>query len=156
VTQSQVVRWLHRHLRQLGGKKKKPVSTCNNFFKPVISVSPDTKAIDAFEKMIENKVQGVAVLDETGKLVGNLSLRDLKAIGPDASRFWRLQQSVKHFLEKVYHENARATGERHRHALFVLPEATLEEVIWAFKQHGVHRLYICQDRQERKPIGVIR
>lgn len=129
---------------------------CPSFFKPVLQVMPDTKAIDAFETMINNNIQGVAVADENGKLVGNLSLRDLKAIGSDASRFWRLQQTVQHFLEKLYHERAAATGVRHRHALYVLPDATIEEVIVAFKTHSVHRLYICKDRQERKPIGVIR
>ena len=43
----------------------------------------------------------MAVVDKAGKLVGNLSIRDLKLIGADVTMFWRLQQTVKNFLDKV-------------------------------------------------------
>ena len=71
-----------------------------HFFKTVLSVKEDDTAIVAFELMVMNNVQGVAVVDSEGKLVGNVSIRDLKIVGPDVSMFWRLQQSVKNFLVK--------------------------------------------------------
>ena len=46
--------------------------------------------------------QGVAVVDKEARLAGNLSIRDLKLIGHDAAMFWRLQQTVKNFLDKVH------------------------------------------------------
>lgn len=58
--------------------------------------------------------QGVAVVDADGKLVGNLSIRDLKLIGHDAAMFWRLQQTVKNFLEKV---RCTAHSRTHSHSL---------------------------------------
>ena len=98
----------HRSARS--EKKKKPVALCPHFFKEVISVKEDTPAIQAFETMVDRDVQvcpthrytvpvclthlmvadmrsllccqGVAVIDKDGKLVGNLSIRDLKLIGP--------------------------------------------------------------------------
>jgi CBS-domain-containing membrane protein len=77
------------------------VCAAQHFFKEVISVSEDDKALDAFYLMVERDIQGLAVIDKEGKLVGNLSIRDLKIIGPDVEMFWRLQQTVKNFLVKV-------------------------------------------------------
>lgn len=45
---------------------------------PVISVKSTAKAIDVFRLMDNKKLTGVAVVDETGKLVGNTSASDLK------------------------------------------------------------------------------
>jgi CBS domain-containing protein len=47
---------------------------------PVLTVQEDTKAIVAFREMANSGVSGLAVLDSNGKLVDNISLRDLKVI----------------------------------------------------------------------------
>lgn len=156
ITRSQVINWLMTHLKDLGTKRYKKVNQCAHFFRDVVSCTENTVALDAFETMVKHNIEGVAVLDEHGKLVGNVSLRDLKVIGADASRFFRLTQTVKNFLVKVRHEVSHADpGSRHRHAIFVLPDATLEEVLWTFNQYKVHRLYVCNERHERKVVGVI-
>ena len=127
-----------------------------HFFKPVISVKEDDVAIAAFELMVSANVQGVAVVDSEGRLVGNLSVRDLKVLGPDVSLFWRLQQSVKSFLRKVHEDNARRdSGRRHRHAVYVLPPATLKDIIATLDKYGIHRVYLVNNHAERKPVGVI-
>lgn len=68
---------------------------------PVLTVQENTKAIVAFREMATSGVSGLAVLDSNGKLVDNISLRDLKGIHPDAKIFWRLWNTVKAF--KVSH-----------------------------------------------------
>ena len=52
------------------------------------------------------------MVDKDGKLVGNLSIRDLKLIGADAAMFWRLQQTVKNFLDKVSHSHITSPTRR--------------------------------------------
>lgn len=49
-------------------------------------------------------ITGVAVVDDTGKLRGNLSLRDLKAMSTDARFFWRLYQTVENYIVKLKRE----------------------------------------------------
>ena len=112
-------------------------------------------ALAAFELMVQKNIQGVAVVDGEGRLMGNLSLRDLKILGPDASMFWRLQQTVNNFLVKVRHDHAAREGGRRRHAIFVLPQATIKDVIVALRRYHIHRVYVVNDRKERKPVGVI-
>lgn len=46
--------------------------------KPVVTVSRDTPAIDAFRLMDNKKYSGLAVVDQTGRFVGNTSASDLK------------------------------------------------------------------------------
>ena len=74
--------------------------------------------------MVEKDVSGVAVIDDEGKLIDNISLRsfiayllyflfkslncfcfrDLKGIRPDAKSFWRLWSTVHDFKMKVREE----------------------------------------------------
>jgi len=45
---------------------------------PVLSVKSNSKAIEVFRLMDNKKLTGVAVVDESGRLVGNTSASDLK------------------------------------------------------------------------------
>ncbi len=47
--------------------------------KTVISVSPETEIIHATKLLLENRINGLPVIDETGKLVGILCQSDLIA-----------------------------------------------------------------------------
>lgn len=85
---------------------------------------------------------------------GNLSIRDLKLIGSDASMFWRLHQSVRNFLLKLKAEYESKHG-RPRSVVYVLPKATLREVIDVLADHEIHRVYIVNSHRYKKPVGVI-
>ena len=116
----------------------------------------DDTALSAFEVMVKHDIQGVAVVDTQGKLVGNLSLRDLKIVGADVSMFWRLQQSARNFLVKVRRLNTELRGGgRHRHAIYVLPRASLRDVVVTLRDHDIHRVYVVNNHEERKLVGVI-
>ncbi len=59
----------------------------------VITVSPDMEIVHAAKILLENRINGVPVMDETGKLVGILCQSDLiaqqkKLPIPSFSRFW--------------------------------------------------------------------
>jgi len=57
--------------------------------KPVISVKQTDTAYQAFKLMAEKKVNGIAVVNDLGELVGNISISDIKLIGWNAD-FWNL------------------------------------------------------------------
>ena len=44
--------------------------------RPVISVTPDTKVVDAANTMLQKHISGLPVVDATGKLVGIVSEGD--------------------------------------------------------------------------------
>jgi len=150
ITQSLIVQFLHKNIEKLGNKKRKPISMCFQS-KDIVSVRDDEPAIQGFKKMIHHNLSGIAVVDNDGKLVDMLSLRDLKGIGSDAKLFWRLYQSTKNFrinLKRTYSKNQRPVE-----VICLLPEDTLEDAIALCSENAVHRLCIIDD--EEKPTSMI-
>lgn len=98
--------FLYENIDNIGPKVDKPVSDMVGVLKEVISIKESQPAVDAFNLMVKEAITGVAIVDDNGHLVGNLSVRDLKAMAPDGGLFWRLYGSAKTFLEKLHSEYA--------------------------------------------------
>lgn len=154
VTQSQVVRFLFHHVNTLGTIKDSKVKDFKHLFHEVLAVKEDSLAIDGFNLMAQNDVQGIAVVNADGRLKGNLSLRDLKVVGADMNLFWRLHQTVKNFILKLRQEYQTRHG-RPRSIVYIVPETPIKDVIHALVEHSVHRLYICNDHKEKQLVGVL-
>jgi len=155
VTASQVVRWAHRNIHTLGTVKDKPIHQFSSMvIKPVVTVTESQRAIDAFQKMIDENIYGVAVVNDDGRLTGALSLRDIKLIQHDARFFWRLNQTVHNFLVKLRHEYTEKHKRPHR-VVFALPDHSMREVISELAEERIQRVFIVNDRTEKKPIGVV-
>jgi len=152
ITQSQLTRFLHDHIKELGTVKDKPLSEISHGHNQVISVHEDETAIRAFNIMLTNNVTGIAVVDSSGKVVDNISLRDLKAIQHDGRMFWRLYQTCKNFLMKIRKEFAKEDARPSR-VVVLTPKDTLESVINLCNNHNIHRVYVVDEN--KKPISVI-
>ena len=89
-------------------------------------------------------MSSVAVVDAEGKLVGNISSHDLKAMILDPMQF----RSLSH---NIGDSNFKAV---HTHRLSIItPSDTLETVITKLATEHVHRLYVVD--HDRKPVGVV-
>lgn len=67
---------------------------------PVISVSPHVPALIAYQKMLDAGVSGAAVVADTGELIANLSLSELRSIQPE--HFGALALPVGEFLALLH------------------------------------------------------
>jgi len=152
ITQSQFLRFIHDHMKELGTVKDTPISELITTHNPVMTISEDQPAIRAFSTMISQNISGMGVVDSTGKLVENISLRDLKAIQSDGRMFWRLNQTVKHFLEKIRKEFGKK-DDRPGHVMYVTDKDTLETVINLCFYWEIHRVHVVD--ANKKPISVI-
>jgi len=151
ITQSQVVRFLQENMQLLGSKRHIMVKELHGVIHHVFSINIDQKAIEAFNQMVEKGVSGLAVVDNTGKLRGNLSLRDLKGMSTDARFFWRLYQSVDTYIAKIKKETKE--GQRPKRVQTCKDSHSLEHVINLLADHSIHRVYVVDN--QKKPIGVI-
>jgi len=79
VTASHAVRLLFKHSSKFPISSKR-VSDIEGFLKPTLSVKTTQKAFEAFRLICENHVSGIAVVDDQGQLIGNISGSDLRVI----------------------------------------------------------------------------
>jgi 5'-AMP-activated protein kinase regulatory gamma subunit len=147
-TQSQILDFLSKNLANLGTICNKPLSQLQHITTDVLCVKHNEIAMEAFSKMIKQTVTGVGVIDTNGKLIGNLSLRDLKCISSDGSMFWRLYQTVEVFITKLNKEFNRSVM-----PITLRIEDTVELAIRTLSENKVHRIYLVD--HSKKPISVI-
>jgi CBS domain-containing protein len=104
----------------------------------VVSVNMNEKTINAFYQMYTNNLSAIAVVDDDGKLWGNLSASDLRPYLLYLTDYNILMKPVCDFLSAIRKEQGRPAN-------FVVafpPETKVKEVITTFNEEIVHRGYI--------------
>jgi len=152
VTQSMLVDFLWQNLEKIGKLAEKQVKDMKSQHTNFIIQRTSTKAIVAFKEMVDNNVDHVAVVNEKGMLVENLSARDLRGIRPDVKVFYRLWSSIAEFKAKAREEFPDRTPAT---VLYALPSHTLYQVIETMALKHVHHVYVVDDEKSMKPIRVI-
>jgi CBS domain-containing protein len=117
--------------------------------RPAITVDESASAYDAFHKLVSAAVGGLAVVNGQGQIVGNLSARDIKNFikKPRASL---LRMPVKQFIAELRNESIDI-----RVPVFQLTDATpVRRAVFLFAGSRVHRLYIVDNEQSFRPVGV--
>jgi 5'-AMP-activated protein kinase regulatory gamma subunit len=140
--------------------------------KKLVVIPPATPAIEAFARMCEERVSGVGVLDDRGALIANLSVSDVRCIQPEhfgvlglpAAELLALLHGTSYagfsgvgtpapanpFFAKMNEGGFRKTGP---FLVKTTPEASFRDVLRVITQHGVHRVYVCEEGE--KPVDVI-
>jgi len=104
----------------------------------VVSIKAENRLLTAFEVIIANNVNGIAVVDEKGELKGNLSASDFK--GFTEKNFYDLDAP----LEKVIAGQKPVTCRR---------DTTLHDVLRLYMNYRIHRVYIVDEHN--RPIGIV-
>jgi len=152
ITQSMMIDFLWQNIETITTAKNLTVGSLDPSLAPLAIINQNEKAIVAFRQMIHNDYSGLAVVDGTGKLVDNISIRDLRGFGYDANSFWRLWNPISELKSRAKVEFPNVTPEG---PIFVLKTDTLETVINKLAVHRIHRLFVVDDPKSMKPIRVI-
>jgi len=151
ITESQVIRMLRRNKDLLGSKAYMPVREMRCFQRSVVvSIRTNEDAILGFTKLALNQIRGLAVVDDNGRLVDNLSMRDIRGIASDARFFMRLSRPVISFLQQVKDE---FKDSRPWDVVWCRPDAMISDVLTLFELQRIHRVYVVD--QQHKPISVV-
>jgi len=116
----------------------------------VVTVKSTDAAYTAFKKMKTNGISAVGVVDDSGKLVGNISASDVKLLGFNLDYFQALAFTATEYLQTV-REKSGAVEE-----VVSIREGgsdTVGVVVQKLLDKCIHRLYIV-DSQD-KPVSVI-
>jgi CBS domain-containing protein len=152
VTQYRVGRWLaNRSDWVIGDLATMTVEDFRLGYKStgVVTVNETDRPVDAFMKMYNQDVSGVAVLDNMGSVVGNISVSDLKEIGYNGGMFKKLYGTVKEFLNRKTYVGLHVPI-----LVWVDRYDTIKKVLETFRDYRVHRIYYVSSGFHR-PLGVI-
>jgi len=126
-------------LSTLTGEKLKVVTT------PVITISCQMKAYEAFDKMSTLNLSGLAVVDKTGAIVHNTSATDIKLWLLNSNS---LDDTIEHFLIKV---RKLSLSEKYPVTACQMSDG-LSRVIAKLQATTFHRIWVVDSN--RRPTGV--
>ncbi len=121
-------------------------------FGKVHSVHENDPAIVAFQLITEQRVSGVAVVDDAGRLLSNISASDLRLIQHHGASLSALFQSAGDFV-RACKEGSAVRAACKDSVLAVGTKATYAEALLALDSSRAHRLYVTDE--ERKLVGVV-
>jgi len=141
VSQSDIVAFLANNLKKVEGIVKRTLKELSLDTGPVLSVLKGKPLIEAFSNIVETKFTGLAIIDDQGRLVNNISASDLKGVTKDT--FWKLELPIEKIL-----------GEREKlPPLTCKSDDTLADVIQRVADCRVHRIYVVDP--SNRPTNVI-
>eukprot|EP01080_Neovahlkampfia_damariscottae_P007222 gene7222-11537_t len=124
LTQAAVVNTLAKHPNALGELGKQDVQT------------------------LKIEISGVGVVDQSGKLMGNISARDLKYIKPNQI-FSNMLKSCGQFISDI----KQSIIEENAPVIAVNPDTKFSFVLGRMAVNRIHRLYVCD--KDQKPTAII-
>jgi len=120
----------------------------------IYAISMNEHVYDAFRKIWELQVTGLAVVDDQGHLVANISASDIKRTRyyPIIGQMVKdLYKPIKEFLKIP--ESGQLMKRKDHIAFFVHKGETMEKAMETLVENNIHRVFVVDNH--RKPIAVI-
>ena len=117
----------------------------------VITIEPDSSVADAARRMLENRIGGMPVVDQEGRILGMLSEDDLlhrPELGTERHRSWWLGLVAKpssYADEYVKSHGHKVRDAMTRQVVSVDEDASLAEVVRLMERNRVTRLPVLRD-----------
>jgi len=152
ITQRDVLEYLHKWIEseKTFGRKwdifSKHIGELSLGKTPAVTIPAETTAIEAFQKMYKEDVSSLGIVDETGALIANLSVTDLRWLNHD-EKLPSIFFPVLLFLHEVH------GGDQPRKPVVVDDTATLPSVVARLVETRVKRAWVIDGAG--KPTGVI-
>jgi len=143
ITQTDVIAFAHRCIDAFGSLADKTVSELNLIRTGVVVAGIDERVADMLEKLYENRISALTLVDFEGRLRGAFSASDLRGFKPNSFEFFNGTTSFFLF---------RGTERQQAPNVTSLPNESLRQVIRHLVENRVHRVFIT-DSSDR-PIGV--
>jgi len=155
ITQSDIMKYIEANEGKLYAKLNQKVQEIWQMEpKKVESIPSDHFVIDALVKLVEKRISGIAIVDEEGKVVGNISASDLKRmqLNPPEQLCYDIYEQLQQFIHIANKGKSNGVVNPFE-PVVVKPNDTLGQIIHTINARYVHRVYIVDDHG--KPTGEI-
>jgi len=151
ISQSMLIDFLWQNIEKIGQVAQRLVKDfLVSPFEELETINEHSKAIVAFRLMVRLDKSGLAVVDNAGKLVDNISARDLKGIHAEASVFWRLWSTITEYKRQERDDYEKKVPAQ---VIYVHRDDTLFTVVEKMAVLHIHRVYVVD--KDRRPTQVI-
>ncbi|KAG0038620.1 cell separation during budding [Podila clonocystis] len=147
LTQSLTLDFIMRHLGEfskLQAVMQTSLHACGLDHSNVLAVNGSAPVLDALVKMSSHSVSSLAVLDDQGILLGNISMTDIQHVMKNLKSSW-LWISCFQFISKIRLSRGVETGEDQYPVLDVNAGSTFGYTLLKLQATKVHRLWVVQD-----------
>ena len=149
LSQSSIISFLMKHRAHFKDEWKQSIHSLSLGLCKVISITTDATAWTAFKLLEVSGVSGLAVVDSSGKLVGNTSAKDLKLFMLDRGSL-SLDMAIMEYLSAI---RQRELNDVAHPSCSVTLSSPIGHVIELMSATKYHRVFVV-DPQGR-PIGVL-
>jgi CBS domain-containing protein len=124
----------------------------------ILSVSPDATIAEAIRLMLDNRISGLPVIDQAGRLVGILTEGDLLRRGETGTerhrpRWLEILMGPGRLAEEYVRTHGRRIGEVMTHdPISVTPETPLKEIVELMERHRIKRVPVLDGD---RPVGIL-
>jgi CBS-domain-containing membrane protein len=154
ITQSMMIDFLWQNIESFSSRADLKVSQFDPPTRDLAVISRHAKAIEAFREMSTYHLTGLGVIDNNGRLVDVISLRDMKL-----TCAWN-ETSFSYFWDTVgaYKDQLRANFPNDfppARPQVVLSSDTLYTVLEMMAVEHLHRVFVVDSKESMKPIRTI-
>jgi CBS domain-containing protein len=124
----------------------------------ILSVRPDTTVAEAIRMMLDNRISGLPVIDEGGRLVGILTEGDLLRRGETGTerhrpRWLEFLMGPGRLAEEYVRTHGRRIAEvMTRDPVSVAPDTSLKEIVELMERHRIKRVPVLDGDD---PVGIL-
>eukprot|EP01091_Cochliopodium_minus_P015072 TRINITY_DN5267_c0_g1_i1.p1 TRINITY_DN5267_c0_g1~~TRINITY_DN5267_c0_g1_i1.p1 ORF type:complete len:313 (-),score=114.67 TRINITY_DN5267_c0_g1_i1:113-1051(-) len=151
ISQSTIINLVTQNIKRiLDPKLKQSIHDLGLGNKPVVSVNKTAKTIDVFGLMDKHSFSGIAFVDNEGRLVGNISSRDIKAFVKQID-FHLLVSPVGEFIKHLRETDVNITHP----TINCFDKNAFSFVIEKISATKVHRIFVVDGEEHFRPSIVV-
>jgi len=147
LTQSSLIAFLHKNKDKMSTLVNQSINTLFPIGeKKVQTVDFDMFVIDALRQLVEKEISGIAVVDNEGKIIGNLSASDLKRMSVDQplQLCYDIYESIKIFMNYSGDQDKPHNDKLPRFdPVLVNADDSLGKVLDTIVTKHIHRVYVA-------------
>jgi CBS domain-containing protein len=113
----------------------------SKFTKDLVTANNSDNTLNCFFKMYKNNLTAIPILNENGKLWGNLSASDLRCFHLLSDNFYDLLQPVSQFLACIRKQQGRPEN----YIVSVSPKTPVKDIVAKFNEDIIHRVYLVDN-----------
>lgn len=147
LSQSTIVSFLYKNIKsfpKLEALMQKPLSDFGLGNQSILSISADSRVLDALSMLAERKISSLAVVNATGGLVGNISLTDVKYV-MKSYRHSMLWNTCFQFIQNVRFKEGIDDGQDKVPVFDIRRDSTLGFAVAKLMAVHAHRVWVTDE-----------